>query len=99
MKQDINQMKKDIPKYIESGLFPSGAKEKWDDLLTNFDLKYGKLPQESNWILDEFQSLSVRCTQSEVHPVISDKVLKQAQASKAFRKVHKYLSSISCMYL
>ena len=81
-------MKKDIPKYIESGLFPSDAKEKWDDLLLHFDMKYGKLPQKSNWILDEFKPLSVRCTQSATNPVISDKVLKKVQASKAFRKVH-----------
>ena len=33
-------MKKDLPKYEARGLFPSGAKEKWEEFLENFNVCY-----------------------------------------------------------
>ena len=81
-------MKKDIPKYYAAGIFPSDTMDKWENFLSTFCSQYGELPMEMpKWFLDDFQPLSVRCTGLSTAPVISEKILKQAQYTKEFRKV------------
>lgn len=88
-KQDIEQMKKDLLKYEATGLFPAGAKEKWEDFLENFNVCYGQVPSNPIWLMDKFKEVSERCPRVPV-PTVCDKVLQQARAAKEIRKVCRY---------
>ena len=85
-KQDISQMKKDLPKYEATGLFPAGTKEKWEELLENFDARYSQEPRNPMWHLDMFKKVSERCVCATA-PAVSDKVLRHSRAAKEIRKV------------
>ena len=92
-KQDIQQLKRDIPKYDEAGIFGPDAKSKWENVLSNFPKKYGLLPDiKSPWILDQLKTLSERFMSDSSRPTIPEKILKKSQATKECRKVN------SCMH-
>ena len=89
-------MKKDLPKYEATGLFPAGAKEKWEELLENFDARYGQEPSNPVWQLDMFQKVSERCRCAAV-PAVSDKVLQHSHAVKEIRKVYNVALRYKCI--
>lgn len=43
-------MRNHIPKYNKTGLFPPGAKEKWDNFLASFESDYGNMSLSPVWI-------------------------------------------------
>ena len=82
-------MKKDMPKYEATGLFPEGTKQKWEEFLENFNTVYGQTPSDPVWQLDEFEEVKERCPRAgEPTTAISDKVHKHSRAAKEIRKVH-----------
>lgn len=84
-------MKKDLPKYEATGLFPAGAKETWEEFLENFDVWYGQIPSNPTWQLDEFKKCSERCPRVPA-PIVNDKVLQHSRAAKEIRKVRIYIA-------
>lgn len=55
-KQDIAQMKRDLPKYDAAGVCSADAILCWEKLLKEFPTKYGGLPErEPPWIVDTLQ--------------------------------------------
>ena len=85
-KQDIERMKKDLPKYNAVGVLPLEKKEQWEVLLSSFCVKYGSIPQGPVWILDELQPLSVRSI-STSPVVIPERITNLARTSQDYRKV------------
>ena len=80
-------MKKDIPKYEATGLFPAGAKEKWEEFLDNFNACYAQEPRDPIWQLDKFKRVCERCPHLPA-PAVNDKVLRHSHAAKKIRKVY-----------
>ena len=88
VKQDIDQLKRDIPKYNAAGVFTPEAKTLWENFLSEFNIHYGSLPDnEPDWILDELRPVHVRLNKSAPAPEISEKILKCSQSTKQFHKV------------
>lgn len=82
-KQDIPQMKKDILKYEDTGVFTEDDKANWDTFLASFPSVYGSIPvEEPNWILDTFQSVTARFSNVTDNFSVSEKVQKQARTSQ-----------------
>jgi len=82
-------MKKDVSKYYAAGIFPSETMDKWENFLSSFCSHYGELPvDQPKWFLDDFPTLSARSIGLPIAPVVSEKILKQAQYAKEFRKVN-----------
>ena len=90
-KQDIEQMKRDLPKYEATGLFPAGAREYWDTFLEDFNECYGQVPSNPIWPLKHFKVVSEQCSKLPT-PAISDQVLQQTRARKEIRKVYTYIA-------
>ena len=85
-------MKRDIPKYDSTGLFPSGAKEKWDEFLASFEADYGNISLDPVWILDQFETFQERCPSIPL-PSLNPKVIDKAVAEKQSRKVCSVVSN------
>ena len=52
-KQDIPQMKRDLPKYDAAGVCNPDAILQWEQLLAKFPTRYGGLPKsDPPWIVD-----------------------------------------------
>ena len=73
------------------GLFPAGAKEKWEECLENFDARCGQEPSNPVWQLDTFKKVSGRCRCATI-PALNDKVLQYSRAAKEIRKVQHICS-------
>ena len=88
-KQDIGQLRKDIPKYDAAGVLSTKAKEQWTTFLQNVEIQYGKIPDyDPEWILDSIAPFTVRCKVSESKEiVINERVLKHLQNFNRQRKV------------
>ena len=87
-KQDIPQIKKDVSKYEDTGVFTEDDKANWDDFLASFPSVYGSIPvEEPNWILDSFQSVTTRFSDVTDDFSVSEKVQKQARTSQPSHKV------------
>ena len=83
-------MKRDIPKYDNTGLFPPGAKETWDNFLATFETDYGSTAESPVWLLDTFQPVNERCPPIST-PSLDPKILSKNNAEKETRKVGIYI--------
>ncbi len=60
-KQDIEQIRKDLPKYDDTGVFTPEVKKEWEDFLGTFNDRFGKVPfEEPPWVLDEIRENKIR---------------------------------------
>lgn len=89
-KQDIPQMKKDLPKYDAAGVYTPQATLCWENLLAEFPSKYGKLPEhEPPWIVEGLLP-SIRARDDlNVFPqvVLPEKVSQKVKAAQEHRQV------------
>ena len=81
-------MRRDIPKYDQTGLFPPGAKDDWNKFLQTFETEYGNTSIDPVWLLDQFKPVSERCPNIPT-PLLDPKVLSKSRAEKETRKVCK----------
>ncbi len=96
-KQDIEQMRKDLPKYDDTGVFTPEVKKEWEDFLGTFNDRFGKVPfEEPPWVLDEIRELIAKrpCSPPPVPPVLPEKVKKKASS---LAKCHEVRENKYCL--
>ena len=83
-------MRKDMPKYDDTGVFTAEVKEEWDNFLSTFSDCYGKVPdEEPTWILNEIAALIAERPSSpaQPQPAMPQKVQKKVSALAQCREV------------
>ena len=90
-KQDIPQMKKDLPKYDAAGVYSPEAIQRWEKLLDDFPWKYGSLPEcIPPWVVDELPPINLRTPSDQPSIALPEKVTQKAKATQEHRQVHDY---------
>ena len=88
-KQDIGQLKRDIPKYCATGIFPPDAMDKWETFLFSFHNSYGTVPLViPNWIIDDFKPVSERNIVT-AEPSLPELLVQKSNTAKQVREVNK----------
>ena len=88
-KQDIPQMKKDLPKYDAAGVYSREALQRSEKLLEDLPRKYGTLPEcTPHWIVHDLRPINQRITSSQPSVVIPEKVTQKAKAIQEHQQVN-----------
>ena len=81
-KQDIGQLRKDLPKYESLGVMSP------DSVETEIERHFGRLPEDHNeWILDTIPPVDQRRRGTSPSVVVSERVMKCVETYKPKRQV------------